>query len=70
MHKNGLILLLILLCLAFLVSCAKKDGKNLEEQGELVKTETEGMIPSVLQLCLKYKEGCQEKIDQYRKRLV
>lgn len=48
MQKNGLILLLILLCLAFLVSCAKKDGQDLEEKGELVKTETEGAIPSVL----------------------
>lgn len=45
MHKKGLILLLILLCIAFLVSCTKKNEQNPAEIGELVKTETEGMCP-------------------------
>ena len=45
MHKKGVILLLILLCVAFLVSCAKKNEQNPAEMGELVRTETEGMCP-------------------------
>lgn len=45
MHKKGWILLLILLCVAFLVSCAKKNQQNPEEMGELVRAETEGVCP-------------------------
>lgn len=45
MHKKGLILLFILLCVAFLVSCAKKNEQNPEEIGELVRMETEGIHP-------------------------
>lgn len=40
MRKNGWILFLILLCVAFLVSCGKKTEPDLKD-GELVKTETE-----------------------------
>lgn len=46
MHKNGVILLIVLLCVAFLVSCTKKDTAEVK-QGELVRTETEGNAPSV-----------------------
>ena len=41
MRKNGWLLLLVLLCVAFLVSCGK-DKNVQEEKGELVRTETEG----------------------------
>lgn len=44
MQKNGVILLLILLCVAFLVSCGKRETAD-QKQGELVKIETEGEIP-------------------------
>ncbi len=44
MQKNGVILLLILLCVAFLVSCGKKETAE-QEQGELVRIETEGLLP-------------------------
>lgn len=46
MQKNGVILLIVLLCVAFLVSCTKKDTAELK-QGELVRIETEGNVPSV-----------------------
>lgn len=46
MQKNGVILLIVLLCVAFLVSCTKKDTAELK-QGELVRIETEGSAPSV-----------------------
>lgn len=42
MRKNGMILLLILLCVAFFVSCAKKDNTEARDKGELVRIETEG----------------------------
>lgn len=46
MHRNGLILLIILLCLAFFVSCAKENKQDPAEMGELVKNvETEGIHP-------------------------
>ncbi len=38
MHRNGWILFLILLCVAFFVSCGKKEGAE-AERGELVKEE-------------------------------
>ncbi|MDO4307563.1 MAG: hypothetical protein Q4C77_12065 [Eubacteriales bacterium] len=44
MQKNGVILLIILLCVAFLVSCGKRDTAE-QKQGELVKIETEGEWP-------------------------
>ena len=37
--------MLILLCIAFLVSCAKKDSTDRTAQGELVKIETGGNVP-------------------------
>lgn len=49
MHKQGMILLLVLLCVAFLVSCGKKQTAELK-QGELVKIETEGTIPQSFSL--------------------
>lgn len=39
--RNGVILLLILLCVAFFVSCGKKEHVP-EAQRELVKVEMEG----------------------------
>lgn len=59
MHKKGLILLLILLCVAFLVSCAKKNEQNPAEMGELVRVETEGMCPFGFAMCEfdTYKKG-------------
>lgn len=50
MQKNGVILLIILLCVAFLVSCGKRETAELE-QGELVRVETEGTMPSVFFCC-------------------
>ena len=50
MYKNGWILLLILLCVAFLVSCGKKEAHG-QEMRELVKAETEGNFPLGLFLC-------------------
>ncbi len=47
MNKNGWILLLILLCIAFLVSCGKKEVQD-RTAGELVRAETGGEIPPVL----------------------
>lgn len=44
MYKNGWILLLILLCIAFLVSCGKRDTQG-QAAGELVRVETGGEIP-------------------------
>lgn len=44
MRKNGWILLLILICVAFLVSCGKKNTAQ-AEKGELVKMETAGEFP-------------------------
>ena len=41
MRKNGWLLLLVLLCVAFVVSCGKEKNVQ-EEKGELVRTETEG----------------------------
>ena len=46
MQKNGVILLIVLLCVAFLVSCTKKDTSE-PKQGDLVRIETEGNAPSV-----------------------
>lgn len=45
MHRNGIILLLVLICVAFFVSCGKKDSTE-TEKGELVRTEAEGCFPS------------------------
>lgn len=45
MNKNGWILLLILICVAFLVSCGKKTTAE-TEKGELVRIEAEGNFPS------------------------
>lgn len=44
MHKNGWILLLVLVCVAFFVSCGKKDTE-VAEKGELVRTEAVGQNP-------------------------
>lgn len=41
MRKNGWILFLVLLCVAFLVSCGKQKNIDLEN-GELVKLEIDG----------------------------
>ena len=46
MQKNAVILLIVLLCVAFLVSCGKKQTAE-ANQGELVRIETEGNFPSV-----------------------
>lgn len=45
MHKNGVILLLVLLCVAFLVSCGKRQSAERTEQSELVRIETEDCFP-------------------------
>lgn len=45
MRRNGVILLLILICVACLVSCGKKENRD-TSQGELVRIEAEGEIPS------------------------
>lgn len=45
MRKNGWILLLILICVAFLVSCGKKSTAE-TEKGELVRTEAVGEVPT------------------------
>lgn len=44
MYKNGWILLLILLCVAFLVSCGKKEAQG-QEMGELVRAEAGEFFP-------------------------
>ena len=44
MNRNALILLLVLICVAFLVSCGKKDPTN-TEKAELVRTEAPGEYP-------------------------
>lgn len=49
MRRNGLILLLILICVAFLVSCSKKENTDIEK-GELVRTEAEGFSLSLLHI--------------------
>lgn len=46
MRRNGWILLLVLICVAFFVSCGKKNQAE-DRQGELVKTETVGNAPMV-----------------------
>lgn len=43
MVKRGWILLLILLCVAFLISCGKSTEPD-EAKGEFVKTEREGNL--------------------------
>jgi len=43
MWKKGWILFLLLLCVAFMVSCGKERGKG-QEKGELVRTEAVGEI--------------------------
>lgn len=45
MRRNGVILLLILICVAFLVSCGKRENAD-TEKGELVRIEAEGNFPS------------------------
>ena len=47
MRKKGWILLLVLLCVAFLMSCGK-DTEPDEAKGELVKIEREGCPGGVL----------------------
>lgn len=47
MKKNGWLLLLILLCVAFLVSCGRENTAE-GEKGELVKVETTGDFPKLL----------------------
>ena len=44
MNRNAWILLLVLICVAFLVSCGKKDPTN-TEKAELVRTEAPGEYP-------------------------
>lgn len=46
MNRNAWILLLVLICVAFLVSCGKKDPTD-AEKAELVRTETPGEYPGV-----------------------
>ena len=51
MRKNGWLLLLVLLCVAFLVSCGK-DNSTQEDKGELIRMETEGyFLPSFVLTC-------------------
>lgn len=64
MHKKGLILLFILLCVAFLVSCAKKNEQNPAEMGELVRAETEGMCPFGFIMCCRFHTYKKESVDQ------
>ncbi len=45
MRRNGVILLLILICVAFLVSCGKRESAD-TEKGELVRIEAGGNFPS------------------------
>lgn len=52
MNRNGWILLLVLLCVAFLVSCGKKHAAIDTERAELVKTETLGEYLPGLLLCI------------------
>lgn len=49
MQRNAVILLLVLLCVAFLVSCGKKKTAE-SAQGELVRTETGGFVPRFFQI--------------------
>lgn len=56
MRRNGVILLLILICVACLVSCGKKEHKD-TSQGELVRVEAEGAIPSASFLHILCKES-------------
>ena len=49
MRKRGWILLLVLLCVAFLMSCGK-DTEPDEAKGELVRIEREGYQDGVLLL--------------------
>lgn len=44
MKKNGIILLIILLCLAFLVSCGRKKSQWEDQKGELVRYEAGEVI--------------------------
>lgn len=50
MRKRGWILLLVLLCVAFLMSCGK-DTEPDEAKGELVRIEREGCQEGVLLFC-------------------
>ena len=43
--KNGWLLLVILILIAFFISCGKKEDSRVEK-GELVRTEAEGNFPS------------------------
>ena len=52
MKRNGVILMLILLCVAFLVSCAKRENTETADKGELVRTETMGNFPWSLCFCI------------------
>lgn len=45
MKKSGWILLLVLICVAFLVSCGKKNTEE-TEKGELVRSEAVGDFPA------------------------
>ena len=45
MKKKGWILLLVLVCVAFLVSCGKKASSD-DRQGELVWSQAEDRFPS------------------------
>ena len=45
MKKKGWILLLVLVCVAFLVSCGKKASSD-DRQGELVRSQAEDRFPS------------------------
>lgn len=53
MKKNGVILMLILLCIAFLVSCAKREITDNSDKGELVRAETLGDFHGSLSLALR-----------------
>lgn len=45
MKKSGLLLLLVLICVAFLVSCGRKNTEEVNK-GELVRLEAVGEIPA------------------------
>lgn len=59
MKKNGVILMLILLCIAFLVSCAKREITDNSDKGELVRAETLGDFPWVSAFSLEKREDRQ-----------
>lgn len=59
MKKNGVILMLILLCIAFLVSCAKREITDNSDKGELVRAETLGDFPWVSVFSLEKREDRQ-----------